>query len=264
MRVFVAVGVPESARAELEAAVAGLRGRLDGVRWTAPDSWHLTLAFIGEVGEERLPRLAARLERAAARHPAHRLRLAGAGRFGDRALWAGVRGDVRTLGRLAQSAQAAARREGFPGEDRAFRAHLTLARSGGRQRGDHGHGVDLRPAVAALEGFEGTAWTVRRLLLMRSHLGGGPARYEELASWPLAEPSLAGPPGAEPSPAEPSLAEPPGAEPSPAEPSPAETPPGAEPSPDRGAPTDTPPTGPSPAETPPTGPPLAETPGDPR
>jgi 2'-5' RNA ligase len=127
-----------------------------------------------------MPELGERLGRAARRHPAHTVRLAGGGRFGAGVLWVGVHGDVRTLGRLAQSAQAAARRTGIEVDERPYRPHLTLARTV-----RNGPRVDLRPYVAALEGFEGREWEVAELVLMRSRLGGGPARYERVGAWKL-------------------------------------------------------------------------------
>lgn len=62
-------------------------GRL---RWTDRANWHITLAFYGEVSDAVLPSLEERLARAARRGRPLRLRIAGSGRFGDRALWAGI------------------------------------------------------------------------------------------------------------------------------------------------------------------------------
>ncbi len=68
-------------------------------------SWHLTLAFLGEVSEQKLTGLASRLERAAGRYPPQQLAIAGAGAFPAagraRVLWAGVAGDRQALARLA-------------------------------------------------------------------------------------------------------------------------------------------------------------------
>src|SRR5690606_8591109 len=115
------------ATAELDQVLRPLH-RLPGaekLRWTERESWHFTLAFLGEVDEEVLPGLFERLGRAARRHAVHRVRLAGGGRFGDRALWTGASGQRQALGRLAQSAAADARRVGLFVDDRPFKAHLT-------------------------------------------------------------------------------------------------------------------------------------------
>ncbi|MDT3398912.1 RNA 2',3'-cyclic phosphodiesterase [Streptomyces sp. B1866] len=185
MRLFAAVLPPEPAAAELAAAVRPLHALpgADGLRWTERAGWHFTLAFYGEVADRLLPELHARLARAARRHPPHELRLAGGGRFADRALWAGVAGDRTALRRLADSAVAGARRAGLAlDEHHPYRPHLTLARTRTP--------VNLRPYVAGLADFEGEPWTAAELSLVRSNLPGGgepgrQPRYETVAAWPL-------------------------------------------------------------------------------
>nr|WP_255426494.1 RNA 2',3'-cyclic phosphodiesterase [Pseudonocardia sp. C8] len=177
---FVAVTPPQEVVDELRSATAALRDGSPALRWAVPEQWHLTLAFLGEVDDDARQDLVGRLARAAARHEPLTLSLAGAGRFGHRVLWTRVQGDVERLGRLAASVRAAARRARLAVEDRPYRPHLTLARARGE--------TDLRPAVAALGGFDGRAWTARELHLVRSRLGAGPdgrARHELLVSWPL-------------------------------------------------------------------------------
>ncbi|QDQ12195.1 RNA 2',3'-cyclic phosphodiesterase [Streptomyces spectabilis] len=185
MRLFVAVLPPEPVVAELSGRVADLR-RLpgaDALRWTERAGWHLTLAFLGEVDDRVVPDLTARLERAAGRTAPFPLALHGGGRFGDRALWAGVAGGVAELRLLAGRAEAAGRRAGAgAAAGRGFHPHLTLARGRGT--------ADLVPFVEALAGFEGVGWEVGELSLVRSHLppggvAGARPRYEPLAGWAL-------------------------------------------------------------------------------
>lgn len=183
MRLFAAVVPPQGALGELEDVVGRLRARVPGPRWTTRDSWHLTLAFYGEVPEATVPDLAARLGRAASRTGAFPFRVAGAGHFGGAFLWAGGSGDVHALRRLAERAQAAGRKAGLDlGEPRRYRPHLTLARS--REPFEWG------PLVAELEPFTGREWTVDELVLMRSELprsgvpGEGP-RYVKVGGWAL-------------------------------------------------------------------------------
>ncbi|MFC1435200.1 RNA 2',3'-cyclic phosphodiesterase [Streptacidiphilus sp. N1-3] len=189
MRLFAAVVPPPAAIGELAAAVTSLQAlpQAAPLRWTAESTWHLTLAFLGQVDAADLDALGGRLAEAAATvDRTSRLRLAGGGRFGERALWAGVQGDTHALGRLAEEVAAAARATGIAVDERPFRAHLTLARSGAsRAGGPAPAGTDLAPLVAALADFSGTAWPAAELLLMRSHLGVGPAHYETVGKWPL-------------------------------------------------------------------------------
>ena len=155
------------------------------LRWTGRPAWHVTLAFLGEVGEPAAGELGPRLERAAHRHPSLPLSFAGAGAFPApgraRVLWAGISGDRRALEALARSVAAGARRAGAPPPDegRRFRPHLTLARC--REPADVGRLVD------ALAGYAGAPWTAAEIHLIRSHPGdpGSPPRYETLGTWPL-------------------------------------------------------------------------------
>lgn len=185
MRLFAAVLPPFSAADELAHAADKLKTLpgAEALRWTLRESWHFTLAFMAEVPDETVPDLATRLERAAHRTAPFPLALQAGGRFGDRALWAGAKGDVETLRLLAQRADAAARKSGITMEEhRHYRPHLTLAR---------GHGeISLRPYVDGLAEFGGTEWTVAELTLVRSNLprSGVPGerpRYEVVGRWSL-------------------------------------------------------------------------------
>jgi 2'-5' RNA ligase len=191
MRLFVAIAPPSGVLDELDAQAAPLRADRDDLRWTSREAWHVTLAFLGEVDETALTRLLPRLERAAHRHHEVRLAFAGAGAFPvprrANVLWSGLSGDRRALGNLAASVAAGASRAGAtpPDKGRPFEPHLTLARCR--------LPADVSGIVAALADYQGQAWSVDRIHLVRSHLGG-PAkpRYSSVAWWPLSpEPSAA-------------------------------------------------------------------------
>ncbi|MGR8009939.1 RNA 2',3'-cyclic phosphodiesterase [Streptomyces hypolithicus] len=187
MRLFAAVLPPAEAIDELAVAVDRLHTLpgADGLRWTGHDGWHFTLAFMGEVADELVPDLKERLGRAAARQAPFSLRIHAGGRFGQRALWAGAAGGIDAMRRLAERADAAARRAGVAMEEHhAYKAHLTIARS------RPGHETDCRPYVDALGAFEGAPWTVGELALVRSHpptagVRGAQPRYATVGSWPL-------------------------------------------------------------------------------
>ena len=184
MRLFAAITPPARARAELEALTAPLRPAWPQLRWTSPDAWHVTLAFLGEVPDSIVPALRPGLEQAAHRSPRLELSIGGVDAFSAasqaRVLWAGIHGDEPALAALAGSAAAGARLAGtpLPDEHRRYRPHLTLARCRAP--------ADVRPLVQALAGFVGTPWQAAEIHLIRSHLGARP-RYEIVGSWPLAE-----------------------------------------------------------------------------
>jgi 2'-5' RNA ligase len=200
LRLFVAIYPPPEALDHLteqvsrlqigEAAASGIN-----VRLTARETLHVTIAFLGDVEEARLPDVIAALGRAA--HTWHRragvvgsregeasprIRLAGGGRFGRgrfTVLWTGLAGDVGALSALNAASRRELRRARLPHDWRPFRPHVTLARPGER--------ID-RDAVDAdretLDGYLGPSWPVTEMVLMRSHLGPRPT-YERLATWAL-------------------------------------------------------------------------------
>ncbi len=186
MRLFAALTLPGEAVADLEAALAPVRRGAQAPRWVAPERWHLTLAFFGEVAEDRLPALRSRLQVRLSDRASLQLRLCGADRFGPQVLWMGVSGDVGPLHELADRVglgHESAERVGLVDEsaerlDRPYRPHLTLARAG------LGEGAALRGALAALAGYEGPDWLAQSVHLVRSHRGARP-RYETVVTWPL-------------------------------------------------------------------------------
>ncbi|MFD8596394.1 RNA 2',3'-cyclic phosphodiesterase [Kitasatospora sp. NPDC059646] len=178
MRLFVAVNPPVRATGELARATALLRELpgADRLRWSESAGWHLTLAFLGDVSADEVPEISGKLAGVAAGNPPLRLRLAGAGTFGDRVLWCGVTGATAALRRLAEAVRDAL----DVTDDHRFHPHLTLARSHDGARG-------MRAMADAMQDFRGVEWEAGRIHLMRSETGFGPARYTVVDSWRLAD-----------------------------------------------------------------------------
>ncbi|QLQ39006.1 RNA 2',3'-cyclic phosphodiesterase [Micromonospora robiginosa] len=184
MPLFAAVYPPAAAVADLVARVAELR--IDA-RLADPAHLHLTLAFLGEVPDDRLVEVEGALGLAAesfrdGRGSSPRLRLGGGGSFGQgrsTVLWVDVGGEPDALGTLARLVRDGLRRAELPHDDKPFRAHLTIARPG-----DRVDPADVRADREALHGYAGPDWSADELVLVRSHLGR-PARYTRLAAWPL-------------------------------------------------------------------------------
>lgn len=147
MRLFVALRPPAE-------AVADLKARLP--RWpTAPERWHLTLAFLGELaGSQEVHD-----QLLTVRAPAFDLQLEGSGTFGRQGpVWVGVGEDVDALLDLQTDVARAVRAAGVPLERKAYRPHLTVGRRG-------------QPSPAALAGYRGPRWRVGEVELVRSDVG---------------------------------------------------------------------------------------------
>jgi 2'-5' RNA ligase len=186
MRMFVAVTPSSEAVEHLEDFLEPRRAAGPDLRWSAPEQWHLTLAFMASVPDRALDDLVERLTRAAARCPVFAAALRAGGAFPDvgrgRVLYVGI--DVgeqqERLRRLADGARAAANRAGAPVDGARLHPHVTLARSG--------RPVEMSRWVRLLDTYAGPSWPVDRLTLFASHLGEGPRRrprHEVVASVPL-------------------------------------------------------------------------------
>ncbi len=181
MRLFIGIALA----AEASDALNSVRERFEpgsaDLRWSQPESWHVTLQFLGASSEEQAACVAEKL--AALRAARVPVRMAGLGFF-ERAgvFWAGVELS-RELLALQQFVTAATRLCGFEPEERAYNPHITLARSKGRTGGRA-----LDPLKKAVErskvGLE-AQFIANEFLLYESFPGPEGSRYEVKARFGL-------------------------------------------------------------------------------
>jgi 2'-5' RNA ligase len=171
VRVFFAVW-PDAAARDALAKLANEVAAEAGGRAPALANLHLTLAFVGEVAEERVAALCAIGLEAASGVPAFDLSLDRVGAFrGSGIAWAGASSVPAGLAQLVSQLNDALTAQGFPADPRPFHAHVTLARRC-RRAADFGIAAPI-------------AWRVGRLTLNASEaLPAGP-RYRALADWLL-------------------------------------------------------------------------------
>lgn len=187
MRVFLAVELDPETRSALEAFQRQLHEMLPAINWVRPQSWHLTVKFLGEVEENQLEPIKRAVEKAVSNCSSFSLQIEGFGGFphlrNPRVLWAGVTGQVDELHLLALHVDEALSPLGFPLESKPFRAHLTLARIKDRAR-------EVGVALTKLDVLENVHFfgelTVERLCLFRSELKPTGANYHRLWAVPLA------------------------------------------------------------------------------
>jgi len=182
---FVAIWPGDLLRKSLRGLQDDLRKRCPGVRWTPPEQLHITVKFLGEVEDQRVPEIVAGLEKAAALCKPFDLRVVNAGCFpprGDvRIVWAGVEDAAGVVAGCAGVVDAALEVVGFSRESRAFSAHITI----GRVREDRSSGR-LREFV------ESAKWgpqeqEINEIRLMSSVLSPRGSVYDTLAAIPLNE-----------------------------------------------------------------------------
>jgi RNA 2',3'-cyclic 3'-phosphodiesterase len=177
MRLFVAIDLPETFKADLES----LRAPVPTARWVRPEQMHLTLFFIGETPQADAVKAAL----ADIQATPFNLTLAGVGRFPERAqqpprvLWVGIE-LVPELRHLHTQVTDTLVKLGFEADARPFSPHITLARLKTQ--------ACLREVDAFLEthqDYRSQAFPARAFTLFASTLTPEGAQYQQLAVYPI-------------------------------------------------------------------------------
>jgi 2'-5' RNA ligase len=138
VRTFVAITLHGSLHETIGDIIDKLSASNAKVKWVEPENVHLTLKFLGNVEEERLPEVYEACERAAKGAGPIDLEMRALGCFPDvknpRIVWLGIERGADVVKQLQERVESELRAIGFPKEDRPFRAHLTLGRVKGKQK----------------------------------------------------------------------------------------------------------------------------------
>ena len=173
-RLFIGVPLDDPAR-------TAIRGKLPSAlpgKAVPPENWHFTLRFLGATSAVTRDQIVRNL-RSRSLGRRFSIHFSELGAFPNarraRILWVGVgRGEGR-MSEIAAVAESVAQEAGFEAETRKFTAHLTIAK------------IHLPSNVAALlaQPALNVEMDVDRIVIYRSRLGKGPARYEEVESFAL-------------------------------------------------------------------------------
>lgn len=162
-RLFIAVWLPDDVVAELTALP---RKDQRGVRFVPPDNWHATLRFLGEAAPDAVEAAMAGVQFAPSM-----VRLGPAVDVWDERVLVLPAAGLDDAARLVEERT---RHLGDPPRKR-FRGHFTLARVKPH--------VPMPRALGALVQAE---FPLREVALVQSRLHPDGARYETIATWPVA------------------------------------------------------------------------------
>ena len=168
MRLFAAFELSEELMFALAETSALLRAQVRG-RYVAPDSFHVTAAFLGDVPESGVGAIGDALVEACGAQGVFSAELGELGSFGRRAkatLWQGFR-DAGAMPALAGALRDALDVRGVPYDDKPFMPHVTLMRAADVRGGGLPMPLTMRGEVESLT-------------LFRSDLSGAHTRYEPL------------------------------------------------------------------------------------
>jgi 2'-5' RNA ligase len=101
------------------------------IKWTVPDNYHITLAFLGDTEEEKIEMLGDLAEECCAGSGEFDFFLRGAGVFRSpkepRVIWVGIQESEKLI-QLAELVNSAVKKSGIIIEEKSFRPHLTIGR----------------------------------------------------------------------------------------------------------------------------------------
>ena len=187
MRLFIAVKCSAGVRDNIQRMVRELCARdaaLQKANWVKPENLHLTLKFLGEVGEGKVESIGRALMQTAKSFVPFSVTVQGAGAFPRRSrahlFWAGVQDPENKLKSLAASVEKSCVSAGMAPNDKPFAPHITFARFSTPLLGA-GAAKSLEPHLETAFG----EINVDRFFLIRSALLPGGATYTDLREFPL-------------------------------------------------------------------------------
>lgn len=190
MRLFVALDIDTEIRRRITDFRDRMRAYAPDVRWVGPETFHVTLQFLGET--DRHEAIHGALQDV--HGPAINLTFLGTGFFPNpkspRVFWVGIDADQH-LQELATKIGDALQPLGFKRETAPFKPHLTLARAGsGRPKPVQGESSapGLRVLGSKLQDrppVEFGSMKAREFCLYESKLSSSGARYTKLNYYPL-------------------------------------------------------------------------------
>lgn len=164
LRLFAAVRPPAFVLDQLDVVVEPRRSADRNLRWARSDTWHLTLAFFGEVPHGRLDALTEAFD--AVRGTPILITLGGSGTFPNpaaaRVLYLAVSSGAEQLSALSRRVRTAADRAGVPSDNATHVPHLTLARVR--------RPADLSRWLRIVDSFPDVTFTVESFALIHSEL----------------------------------------------------------------------------------------------
>lgn len=177
MRTFIALELPKDILQTLAQRQKELKELPVPVKWVPPAHFHLTLKFLGETAAADLPVIQKNLEACAgAKIPAGLTQISA---FPDAArpqvIWAGLKAKTDALKELREKIETLISPLGYPAEERAFHAHITLGRLKTRQGQK-----TLKKALMACPPFPKETFTLELLSFFQSTLTPAGPVYQRL------------------------------------------------------------------------------------
>ena len=184
IRSFIAIELPSQIKLKIEDIQSKLRSSGSDVRWTRPEGIHLTLKFLGNIEQEKIPEISNVIERCSTGNTSFMLDVCSLGAFPNernpKVVWVGTKDDSGNLHKLQRTLEKGLSNIGFKEEKRAFSPHLTLGRvkSPKKKR-------ELAQQLEDCRQCECGTFEAKEVCLLKSELKRGGAVYTKLRTFAL-------------------------------------------------------------------------------
>jgi len=176
-RAFIAVEVPFST--ELEKFSRAVKGSGASAKMVDLSNMHITLKFLGDTSEEKIPAIENAMKNAVSGIKPFRMRMKGSGAFPNLSrisvVWAGLEGaDQLTM--IAERLENNLKLLGFEPEKRKFSPHVTVARTR--------HSPNLKELAEVIRDWEMGDFgdvSVEKIILKKSVLGPEGPIYSDIS-----------------------------------------------------------------------------------
>jgi 2'-5' RNA ligase len=170
MRLFIAINFDRKTNQKLLDIQSVLKSKSTNANFSRAENLHLTLVFLGEIPEKRLPQIKQAM--ASVSNTPVTLEFINVGSFSGGIYYVGIN-RTPELAALQSELSERLREEGFKLEDRSYSPHVTLAR---KLQSDNKIKVD----------FKAFCMTADKISLMKSENIGGRLVYTEIFTSSLA------------------------------------------------------------------------------
>jgi 2'-5' RNA ligase len=184
VRLFLAIHLAEDVRENIAAMQERLKASCADVRWVAPENFHLTVTFLGDLPDALLSEIEETCGEIAADATAFRFRVCGGSYFPRRGptlktIWVGLTEGIEEWKGLVRRAEGPLTTFGIPQES-GLVPHVTL----GRVKSESGM-QELRDALAREAQTDCGGQGANELTLVQSLLDPRGAVYRDVHRWKL-------------------------------------------------------------------------------
>lgn len=177
MRIFIAALLDDDTRRHISDYISSIKGRISGVKWERQEKLHITLKFLGEIEQSKLPDICNVVDFACGNMAKIEMAVSHFGAFPNlsrpRVLYTGF-DDSEQINGLQQSIDSRLTDYGFAPESRKFIPHVTIGRVNSRYR--------LQPPVPLVRRKE---CRIDSIAVVQSVLDSHGSRYKNLEVYKL-------------------------------------------------------------------------------